>query len=203
MPYTTDTAHADLVIGTMIDVQGGQKPVEELEVGDLVRTKDNGFRPVRWIAARTVTKPAFNADPSLRPIRIRAGALGDAKPSRDLLVSQEHCVLIDDWRCELLFGEDEVLAPAKALVNDQTVTIDRTVAEVTYYHFVFDQHEIVYSNGVETESFHPAAAVADEIDDAKRAELFKLFPECADIAAFGPKARATLADFEVEVLMSC
>ena len=211
MPYMTHTApDADAIAkhshatGTMIDVLGGQKPVEELAVGDMVRTKDNGYQPVRWIASRTLTEAAFKAEPSLRPIRICAGALGEAKPVRDLVVSQQHCVLIDDWRADMLFGEDEVLAPAKALINDDTVMVDRSGAEVTYYHFMFDQHEIVYSNGVETESFHPAAAGLDALDSAKRDELFKIFPQLEfDAEAFGPQARATLAGYEVDVLMSC
>lgn len=188
----------------MIDVLGGKKPVEKLEVGDMVRTKDSGYQPVRWIASRTLSVADFNADADLRPVRIKAGALGEARPSRDLLVSQNHCVLLDDWRCELLFGEDEVLAPAKALLNDSTITIDRSAAEVTYYHFMFDQHEIVYSNGMETESFHPAFAGETDLDEEKRDELLKLFPELAtDAGAYGQTARTTLKDFEIEVLKSC
>ena len=190
--------------GTMIDVPGGQKLVEDLQVGDLVRTKDNGYQPIRWIASRTLSAADFAADKSLRPIRIKAGALGEAKPSRDLKVSQQHCVLLDDWRCEFLFGQDEVLAPASALLNDSTVTIDRSDRDVTYYHFMFDHHEIVYSNGVETESFHPAFAGVEALDEAKREELFKLFPELEQNAdAYGETARTTLKDYEVDVLMAC
>ena len=207
MPYIVDKQptikqHSH-VTGTMIAIKGGEKPVEELCVGDLVLTKDNGFQPVRWIASRRLGRPAFKADPNLRPIRIKAGALGKNKPRHDLIVSQQHCVLLDDWRCELLFGEDEVLAPAKALLNDSSVTIDRKSGKVTYYHFMFDQHEIVYSNGVESESFHPSTGAVDTLDDAKRDELFKLFPKLeVDEDAFGPKARATLRPYEVEMLMA-
>ena len=205
MPYLADPAHQQHshVTGTMIQVKGGEKPVEALAVGDMVRTKDNGYRPVRWIASRTLTASEFAADATLRPVRIAAGALGAAKPERDLVVSQQHCILIDDWRCELLFGEDEILAPAIALLNDATVTVDHSGDDVTYYHFMFDSHEIVYSNGAETESFHPAAGGIDSLEEAKRAELFKLFPELEyDAEAFGPRVRATLHGHEVDVLMS-
>ncbi|MDJ0627861.1 MAG: Hint domain-containing protein [Rhodobacter sp.] len=205
MPHTSQPpylgqSHAS---GTVIDVKGGRKPVEDLQVGDLVRTKDNGHQPVRWIAARTLTRSTLQADPSLRPIRIRAGALGERKPARDLVVSPQHCVLLDDWRCELLFGEDEMLAPAQTLVNDDSITVDHDADRVTYYHFMFDRHEIVYSNGAETESFHPGAAGIDDVTDAKREELFRLYPELAvDTGRYGPQARAALKDFEVEVLMA-
>lgn len=188
--------------GTLIDVPGGQKPVEDLRVGDLVRTKDNGYQPVRWIASRMLRAADFAAEPALRPIHIRAGALGEAKPTRDLKVSQQHCVLLDDWRCELLFGEDEVLAPARALLNDSTITVDRSDEEVTYYHFMFDRHEIVYSNGVETESFHPAFSGTETVEEDKRTELFLLFPELeGDASAYGQTARTTLKGYEVDVLM--
>jgi len=190
-------------IGTMIEVQGGVKAVEDLQVGDLVRTKDSGFQPVRWIASRTLNASDFNADAALRPIRIKAGAFGKAKPSNDLRVSQQHCLLLDDWRCELLFGEDEILAPAMALLNDDTITVDRSDADMTYYHFMFDRHEIVYSNGVESESFHPAFAGVSALDEHKRDELFKLYPELAVNAdSYGETARTTLTEHEIDVLMT-
>jgi hypothetical protein len=119
-----------------------------------------------------------------------------------LIVSPQHCVLLDDWRCELLFGEDEVLAPARALINDNSITVDHGCEEVTYYHFMFDRHEIVYSNGAETESFHPSTGF-DAVDADKRDELFKLFPQLeTDAMTFGPHARATLQVYEAEVLMA-
>jgi hypothetical protein len=204
MSYAPTYASLSHTTGTMIDVLGGQKPIEALQVGDLVRTKDCGYQPVRWIASRTLRAEDFAADPALRPICIKAGAFDDQRPSQDLRVSPQHCVLLDDWRCELLFGEDEVLAPAMALVNDQTITVDRSEDHVTYYHFMCDAHEIVYSNGIETESFHPACAGASALDADKRAELFKLFPELeADVHAYGATARTMLNAFEIEVLKTC
>lgn len=210
MPHISQTEAMSLPIpaGTLIEVRGGFKPVEDLEIGDMVRTKDNGHQPVRWVAARKLDAAALAADPSLRPIRIRAGALGqthtgEAKPARDLVVSPQHCVLIDDWRCELLFGEEEVLAPARSLLNDHSITVDHAALDVTYHHFMFDRHEIVYSNGAETESYHPGAGGFQALDSAKRDELFRIFPQLEqDSRSYGPQARATLKSHEAEVLMS-
>ncbi len=203
-PATSATlSDALFATGTVIDVQGGKKLVEDLEVGDLVRTKDDGYQPIRWIASRTLTADDFDADPSLRPIRIKAGALGETKPAQDLLVSPQHCVLLNDWRCELLFGEDEMLAPAQSLLNDHSITVDRACDAVTYYHFLFDTHQIVYSNGAETESFHPASIEVADLDSAKCDELFRIFPALrADVYAFGAHARPTLKPHEVKVLMA-
>ena len=51
-------------------------------------------------------------------------------------------------------GEDEVLVPAIQLVNDQTI---RQVQQdsFTYYHLLFDTHELIYAAGIASESFHP------------------------------------------------
>ncbi len=199
----TTLADALFATGTVIDVEGGQTRVEDLKVGDMVRTKDNGYQPIRWIASRTLTARDFAVDPSLRPIRIQAGALGEAKPARDLMVSPQHCVLLDDWRCELLFGEDEVLVAAQALLNDHSITVDHDSEEVTYYHFLFDTHQIVYSNGAETESFHPASVDVQGLGAAKCDELYRIFPALkADIYALGAHARPTLEPYEAAVLMT-
>ncbi len=209
MTHISPPAHASgtgcrpITEGTLVATEHGQTPVEALQAGDLVRTKDHGLQPIRWIAARTLDAAALRADPSLRPIRIRAGALGHNTPNRDLLVSPEHCVLLDDWRCDLVYGEAEMLAPARALLNDGTICIDHGATEATYYHFMFDQHEIVYCNGAETESFHPALGGIDALEKAKRDELYKLFPQLERGAdRYGPQARVMLQPYEVNVLLA-
>ena len=96
-----------------------------------------------------------------------------------------------------------MLAPARALLNDSSIRVDDGAEEVTYYHFMFDRHEIVFSNGVPTESFHPASGGIGALDTAKQDELFRLFPQLEhDTAAYGPLARATLRAFEVDVLLA-
>jgi hypothetical protein len=132
------------VAGTRIAVPGGDVRVEDLRIGDLVETRDHGPLPLRWVGRRKV--PAFGSD---APIRFAAGALGDHDT---LFVSPLHCVLIDDWRAEVLFGETEVLCPAHLLVNGDTIRrIPR--AEITYVHLMFDTHEIVEAEGLASESF--------------------------------------------------
>ncbi|PWK61122.1 Hint domain-containing protein [Roseicyclus mahoneyensis] len=149
------------VAGTRIAVPGGEVRVEELRIGDLVETLDHGPLPLRWVGRRTV--PAFGAH---APIRFEAGALGD---HRTLFVSPLHCVLIDDWRAEVLFGETEVLCPAHLLVNGDKIR-RAPRAEVTYVHLMFDTHEIVHAEGMASESFlfgdylcHPKSPLRAEI----------------------------------------
>ena len=109
---------------------------------------------------------------------VGAGALGAGLPDADMRVSRQHRVLVRDWRSELMFGQEGgVLAAAFTLCNDGDIREERPATSVTYYHMAFDHHEIVYANGVETESFNPAERTVSAMDEAARQELLALFPE--------------------------
>lgn len=201
----TDSVTINILIcvarGTRIRTADGDRPVEEIEVGDLVKTRDHGLQPVRWIGSRRIGAAELAADPSLRPVRFRAGAIDGERPSRALLVSPQHRILIRGWRAELLFGTDELLVPAKALVNDGAVTTAHDVDNVEYFHLLFDRHQIILTNGAETESFFPGSYSLSHIDAAARAEIFRLFPELRDADTYySPTARTSLTPTEGRVL---
>ncbi len=178
--------------GTMIETDHGEVAVEDLAIGDLVRTVDNGFKPLRWVGSTKV-----KATGSKAPILFRKGAIGN---TRDLLVSPAHRVMLKDWQSEVLFGTDELLAPAQSLVNDSTV-IRQEFEEVEYFHILLDQHEIIFSNGAPTESFHPGDADVGTMAQETRAEIYRLFPELEmDQDSYGPSARATLHAQEAALL---
>jgi len=160
------------VRGSMIACENGNVVIEDLQAGDIVNTLSNGPQVIRWISS---TK--HGAAENITPIRIKAGALGDNTPSKDLLVSPAHRMVISGWRAEMLFGETEVLVPAKSLVNDSTVTVANDLTEFEYFHILFDQHEIVMSNGAPSESFYPIPDAIGALETEARAELFALFPE--------------------------
>ena len=178
--------------GTMIETPEGLRAIEELTAGDMVLTRDNGARPIRWIGSQAVA-----AAGKLAPVMIRAGALGN---DRDLKVSQLHRMLVTDWRAELMFGEPEVLAAAKHLVNGDTIYVAEG-GEVEYYHMLFDRHEIVTANGAPSESFHPGEQGMGWMDDAVREEIFAIFPQLrVAIDGFGPSARTSLKAYEARAL---
>ncbi|SIT91396.1 Hint domain-containing protein [Yoonia rosea] len=173
---------------TMIETNEGQVAVQVLRVGDLVRTKDNGLQPIRWIGSRTV-----DAVGRFAPIEIAADVLGNDRP---LVLSPQHRVMLSGWQAELLFGVPEVLVAAKHLVDDKKI-LRREGGTVTYFHMMFDQHEIVYADGAPCESFHPGHVGISGMDDAQRDEIFALFPELEqDFAGFGPLARMCLKSAE-------
>ena len=176
--------------GTRIETDKGMTPIEQIEVGDLVRTLDNGLQAVRWRGARGV--PALD---KRAPIRFAPGAIGNA---RELLVSPQHKILMSGWRAELFFGEDEVLVAAMHLVNADT--IHRAPRRyVDYHHLMFDQHEILLAEGIPTESFFPGEYILQ--DDDLRDEVMDLFPEM--IGTVGPDwdtARPVLRGQEAKML---
>ena len=203
--FDTDTVILNLLIcvarGTMIRCKGGQRPVEDIRPGDAVWTLDDGLQTVRWVGSRRLSGAELRAEPSLRPIRIRPGALGEGRPRRTLRVSPQHRLLLSDWRAEMLFGAPEVLAPAKGLVDDGAIMVDHAATEVEYFHLLFDRHQIIETEGALTESFHPGPWSLREIDRAAREELFRLFPELeADLEAYGEAARMALKPFEARLV---
>jgi hypothetical protein len=197
----TDTAFVNVssipcfVAGTFILTPDGEVPVETLLPGDLVITYDDGAQPVRWIGRRTVS-----AEAKFAPIRIRANTFGTHK---DLLVSPQHRVLVYDPLAELLFGEAEVLVAAKDLVNGTSV-VRKEGGSVDYVHILFDKHQVVYSEGLATESFLPGPQTAKSFEREIVEEICAIFPEIDPETGVGysPAARRTLRQFEAQVLFS-
>lgn len=179
--------------GTRLNTAKGHRPIEKLRVGDLVETADHGLQPVRWIGQMCVC-----AADEMAPIFIAAGALGNR---RDLLVSPQHRMLLSGWQVELMFGESEVFAAAKMLVNGTTIR-PQPMAQVTYYHLMFDAHEIVFAEGAGAESFHPGEEGFDALGQAACDEICALFPQIAaqGFAAYGPSARRSLRAHEARLL---
>ncbi|WP_405403640.1 Hint domain-containing protein [Paracoccus sp. Ld10] len=162
--------------GTMIRTPNGDVAVEDLRVGDLVETGDNGARPIRWIGGRTLDRVDLVMAPKLRPVRIRAGALGQGVPSRDLMVSPQHRVLVRSAIAQRMFGTTEVLVAARQLTALDGVD-EVAVDTVSYYHILFARHEIVFSNDAQTESLYTGPQAMKSLGQAAQDEIFTLFPE--------------------------
>lgn len=128
--------------GTQISGPDGDRPVEELVAGDLVLTTSGKIAPVRWIGICTVARRFANMERDM-PIRIKAGALGHNLPVRDLLVSPDHALLVDD-----------VLVHASALLNGISIVRETATAEVfSYYHVELEDHALIFAEGAPAETF--------------------------------------------------
>ena len=186
------TEIACLVRGTLIDTADGKTAVEDLKVGDMVRTAAHGLQPIRWIGAREVS-----ATGAFAPICIREGALGN---TRDLLVSPCHRMALSDWRAEAMFGASDVLVTARSLTSRDDVFV-KEGGTVEYFHILFDAHEVIFAEGAATESFCPSAGVVSAMEEATRDELLSLFPELGDKASVAT-ALPTLTDGQAELLIN-
>lgn len=178
--------------GTRILTDRGERCVEQLNVGDLVQTMDAGLQPIRWLGNKCVSAKNLKLRPNLRPIRIEAGALADGVPETDLIVSPQHRVLLRSKILQRIFGEGDALVPAvKLLVLDGVHQIDDD-AEVTYWHLLFDDHQIVFANGAAAESLLLGQQALKMVSSEALEEITALFPEIAQ-PGFAPlPARRTL-----------
>ena len=187
--------------GTRIQTPDGQKFIQDLREGDYVQTKDNGAQEILWTGSRRMTGARLFAMPHLRPVRVSLGALGVERPEEELLVSPEHRLLIKGPEAQALFNSHEVLVAAKDLVNDTNIRVDLDVSSVTYIHILLQNHQVLWANGVETESFHPANAALSTLDNADRQRLLSGFPDLEyDPHTYGGYARRNLSASEAAIL---
>ncbi len=128
--------------GTMIATADGEAPVETLKRGDLVMTTTGVASRVAWLGRQTIS--ARFADPARSwPIRVKAGALGANVPSRDLLLSPDHALLVDD-----------VLIHAGALVNGASIVRETKVPSTfVYYHVELEDHSLILAENTPAETF--------------------------------------------------
>ena len=187
--------------GTMISTPRGEVKVEDLQVGDRVITRDNGIQEIRWVGQRIMTGAELERAAHLKPVLIRQGALGKGMPERDMMVSPNHRVLISNFKTSLYFDEGEVLVAAKHLTDLDGVDIV-DVSQTIYIHVMFDQHEVILSDGAWTESFQPGDMTLGSMGSAQRKEIFELFPELKTqegIQAY-TAARRSLKRYEAKLL---
>jgi hypothetical protein len=157
--------------GTWIATPNGHARIETLQVGDLVLTRDHGPQPVRL---RLIRELDFAQAPfKLRPIALEAGALGKNKPSARLAVSPQHRILVADSKGQ------EVLVPARSLIARKGIRVMQGVRNVVYYHLVFSQHELIFANGILTESFYPGPMALKSVGPACKSELLEIYGQAA------------------------
>ena len=147
--FTISSDHAggtDIILcfypGTKLAYEYGTVAVEDITPGTMIKTAAGALMPVRWVGQSHVNT-RFTDGLRCLPIRIKAGALGENLPRRDLLVSPDHALFIDG-----------LLIQAGALVNGENIIRDASVPEqFTYYHVELASHELLLAEGVPTESF--------------------------------------------------
>ncbi len=152
---------------TRIRTPAGEVAVQDLKIGDLVRTADGRSVPVRWIGRQTVASRFI--DELQHPIRVKADAFGDNVPCRDLVVSPDHALLIDD-----------LLIQAGALVNGTSILREKNIPAIfIYYHVEVEDHSLIFAEDAPAETF---------IDNADRAN----FDNWGEYQALYPNGKAAV-----------
>lgn len=174
--------------GSYLETDIGEIKIEDLKIGDLVKTVHHGLQPIRWIGSQKIEGKGKFA-----PILFKKHAVNN---SRDLMVSPQHRMFVDNAFNELYFGDSEKLIVAKHMVNGKNI-FQVEMDEVEYFHVLFDHHEIVYSSGAQSESFHPGKENLEGLSQETRNEIFEIFPKLAKgYENYGPMAAGVLLQYE-------
>lgn len=168
-----------LVAGTQVETPDGLVRVEDLRPGMSVVGQNDRLLTLRMVLHTDFNGRDIAENDKLAPVRIVAGALGNGLPRRDLLVSRQHRVVVSTKAVSHMFGCDEVLVPAAQLLPLPGFYVDTDMEDVSYYHLVFDQHEIIYAEGAATESLYTGTEAMKSIADEAREELLTMFPQLA------------------------
>lgn len=150
--------------GTMILTPSGQMPVESLKIGDALVTRFGGIRKLKWVGIQRYAGRFLGKNPDLIPVCIKAGALGEGLPLRDLYVSAGHSMLVE--------GK---LVLAKNLVNGITVTQPEPPELVEYYSLEFETHDCVIAEGTYGESYADVPGLRNRFHNV--AEFHALYPD--------------------------
>ena len=130
--------------GTRILTTRGDVAVEDLQAGDIAMTRRNGRdvrEPIVWVGQRRVDIAAHPRPELVRPIRFQPDALAAGLPSRPLVVSPDHALLLDG-----------MLIAARQLVNGGSIAV-LDVPAVQYFHVELERHGILLAENVEAESY--------------------------------------------------
>ncbi len=189
-PFTLASGQATQIAcftsGTMLATMDGMRAVERIAAGDVLRCGFAGSQSVVWAGSVEIDCAAQAQPHRFWPVRISAGAFGAGLPRRDLVLSPDHAVFVDG-----------VLIPVKRLVNGVTVR-QEPARLVRYHHIAFARHDVVFAEGLATESYLDAgmadltAAMRAPADCAAMWEA----RGCAPLVLYGPaleRVRARLA----------
>lgn len=168
--------------GTMITLgDGTQCPIENLAPGDNILTRDHGAQALRWVGQVTLRAVGAYA-----PVVIPAGVMGNAG---DLVVSQHHRMFLYQRRKAGGVPQSELLVQAKHLVDGERIFL-REGGFVDYFSLVFDDHEIIYAEGIPAESLLVSEATLARLPPDLAAEVKQRFPGLSQNQHFGVEANA-------------
>ena len=156
------------ITGTNILTDQGEIAVEDLKIGDTVITATGQPENIKWIGKQTIEPYQVKNPLRGNPVLIKAGALGNNLPCRDLYVSPDHAMFVDG-----------LLINAGALVNDISIVQTEPTESFTYYHVELENHCLLVAEGTAAESYLPQKENRREYDNF--AEYEDLYPDGSNL----------------------
>jgi len=154
--------------GTRIALADGrQVPVEDLAPGCAVITRDHGAQVLRWKGA-----VRLRAEDGFAPVAVMPGVMGNPGP---LVVSPHHRLFLYRRDARVIAGAAELLVQARHLVDGESI-VRREGGFVEYFSLVFDQHEVIYAEGVPCESLMVCPATLTRLPETLATPLRAAFP---------------------------
>jgi hypothetical protein len=177
--------------GARIRAARGDLPVEAIQPGEEVIVIRNGvevLEPVKWVGFSRVDVAMHRHAEDVAPIRIRKGAIADNQPAADLLVSPEHCLIIDG-----------LCVSAKRLVNGASIVSERDHTPFTYYHIELERHGILLAENTPAESYLDTGNRGWFSNSDQPQQLHPVFEVNAEAARWQTDACAPLAKTPEEI----
>jgi antigen 43 len=131
--------------GTQILTATDEVPIDAIQPGDTVAVRRGGemvLESVTWVGKSRINLSRHARPELAAPIRVKVGALAANTPTRDLLLSPEHCLIIGG-RC----------VPVKLLINGGSIAREYPAEPFEYYHLELEKHGILIADGAEAESY--------------------------------------------------
>jgi Ca2+-binding RTX toxin-like protein len=175
--------------GSIVITARGAIPVEQVRLGDMIQTADNGMKPVIWIGRRLLNRNDLLDNPHLRPIQLKPGGIINLE--RSMRVSPQHRF---STKAALLGQDSFVKARLLSELDPEFVIRDQSFEPICYIHLMTEEHQVIFVDGCTTETFWPGPDAIRSLCEAGRRELIELFPELLVAAAhYGAPARAQVA----------
>jgi len=138
-------------------------------------TASGAARPIKWIGRRSYLGRFVMGRKEILPVCIKAGALADNVPRRDLWISPNHAMYFKD-------EQGGVLIEAKDLINGVSIVQAEHVDSVEYFHVELETHDVIIAEGALSETF---------IDDDSRG----MFHNAHEYRVLYPAAAQTVARY--------
>ena len=166
-----------LTTGAAVQTKNGLVNVEDLIDGMQILNYEGEYRTLRKVFSRNICEADLKENQKLLPVRICAGAIGNGLPTKDLIVSRQHRMLVSSPIVKRMFDETNVLVASVRLTSLPGIFVDTSIKDIQYFHLLFDDHEVIFADGAATESLFLGVEAIKSLPIQNKEELRAIFPD--------------------------